>query len=124
MRLLICGDRHWSEIKPIRREVIRLNGPRKYPSGVIEVIISGHAPGADILGEFVAEELEIPTEVYPAQWDVYGRAAGPIRNQQMLDEGKPTHVLAFHPNLDKSKGTKDMVTRAMKAGVKVEAFRE
>jgi len=40
----------------------------------------------------------------------------------MLDEGKPTYVLAFHDNLAESKGTKDMVTRAKKAGIPVEVW--
>jgi hypothetical protein len=59
---------------------------------------------------------------YPAQWHKYGRAAGPIRNQQMLAEGKPDLVLAFHDDIDGSRGTKDMVNRARRAGVKVEVI--
>jgi hypothetical protein len=55
---------------------------------------------------------------YPADWGHYKQGAGPVRNQQMLDEGHPTLVLAFHDSLQKdSKGTKDMVERADKAGV-------
>lgn len=56
---------------------------------------------------------------FPAKWKEFGRAAGPIRNQQMLDEGKPELVLAFHDDLENSKGTKDMVGRAMKADLPV-----
>ena len=52
---------------------------------------------------------------YPAQWDVYGRRAGPIRNQEMIDEGKPDGVVAFPGG----KGTADMVRRAEAAGLKV-----
>jgi hypothetical protein len=56
---------------------------------------------------------------YFANWKLFGLSAGPIRNQQMLDEGKPDFVIAFHDNLYASRGTQDMVTRAMKAGVPV-----
>ena len=56
---------------------------------------------------------------FPADWDKYHKAAGHIRNQQMLTEGKPTLVLAFHHDLARSKGTKDMVRRALKAGLAV-----
>lgn len=48
------------------------------------------------------------------------RQAGPIRNEQMLQEGQPDKVLAFHENLAQSRGTADMVRRAAKAGVPVE----
>ena len=51
--------------------------------------------------------------VYEAQWDKYGKAAGAIRNQQMLDEGKPELVVAFPGG----RGTEDMVNRAKKAGL-------
>lgn len=52
---------------------------------------------------------------FPAEWDKYGRKAGPIRNQQMLDEGKPDAVIAFPGGT----GTADMVRRSEKAGIKV-----
>jgi len=49
------------------------------------------------------------------EWDKIGKKAGPLRNQRMLDEGKPDLVVAFSG----SGGTKDMVRRAVKAGVSV-----
>jgi hypothetical protein len=55
--------------------------------------------------------------VFPADWETHGRAAGPIRNQAMLDEGKPYLVIAFWDG--KSKGTLDMISRATRAGVPV-----
>ena len=58
-------------------------------------------------------------ESFPAKWDLYGRAAGPIRNQEMLDVGKPSLVVYFHSDLKDSKGTKDMVERATKSGIEV-----
>ena len=65
-------------------------------------------------GKF-AEWARIPVKEYPADWQKHGRAAGPIRNQQMLDEGKPDLVVAF----DGGRGTADMIARAEKAGVRV-----
>jgi hypothetical protein len=47
------------------------------------------------------------------------RVAGPIRNQQMLDEGHPDLVIAFHDNMSESRGTRDMVGRAIKGGFSV-----
>jgi len=106
MRLLVCGDRHWTDYNTIRR-VIKEYSP--------EVVIEGEARGADSLARLAAESLNIPVIKFPAQWDLYGRAAGPIRNKQMLEEGKPDMVLAFHDNTQASKGTKNMVMLARKA---------
>mgnify|MGYP001591945783 CR=1 FL=1 len=110
-RVLICGDRNWTDGVRILN-VLHDHLP-------CEVVISGTARGADSLGEAAASTLEIPVLRFPAEWEKYGRAAGPIRNQQMLTEGKPDIVLAFHDNIVKSKGTADMIKRAMRAGLKV-----
>lgn len=115
MKVLVCGDRNWTDIKAIFRELSKL------PHGTI--IIEGEANGADKLARYEAEFLGFQVLPFPADWKKYGRAAGPIRNQQMLDQ-RPDRVLAFHPDLDKSKGTRDMVMRARKAGIKVFIFRD
>lgn len=92
--------------------------------GLYPIIIEGECEGADLLSRQVAEQLGFEVLPFPAQWARYGRAAGPIRNQQMLDEGKPDLVLAFHDNLiGRSKGTKDMVLRAVIAGISVKVIR-
>jgi len=79
----------------------------------IKEVISGCARGADTLGESWASANGIPVEKYPALWDVHGRGAGPIRNQLMLDDGKPDGVVAFPGG----SGTADMVGRAKAADV-------
>lgn len=114
MRVLVCGDRAWSDRAPIEREL------RGLPEGT--VVIHGGCRGADRLAGQVASELSFGVEEFPAEWHRYGRAAGPIRNRRMLEEGKPDLVLAFHPDLSRSRGTRDMVDRARKAGVEVRVF--
>ena len=116
-RVLICGDRNWVDIDLILRELSKI----QQEVGV-EVVIEGEATGADSGGRFAAERLGIPVLKFPALWVKHGRSAGPIRNRQMLNEGKPTLVLAFHPFIENSKGTKDMVEVAIKAGVHVRIF--
>lgn len=111
MRVLVCGDRHWKNKEAVRREL------EKLPAGT--VIIHGAAPGADTLAGEVARELNFPVEEYPAEWPLYGRSAGPIRNRKML-AAKPDKVLAFHADITKSKGTKHMVSIAVQGGVAVE----
>jgi hypothetical protein len=52
-----------------------------------------------------------------AQWGRYGRAAGPRRNAQMLSEGRPDRVVAFHDHLSASVGTAHMLELARRAGL-------
>ena len=107
MRLLICGDRNWTDEDLIRRKIIEF---------APTVVIEGEARGADSIAAKVARELGIAVEGYPAKWELYGRGAGPIRNLEMLAKGKPDRVLAFHDNITESKGTKHMVALARKVG--------
>lgn len=123
MNLLICGDRNWTNKYLIQQKVQELlSSLEKYEETII--VIEGEANGADILGRQVAEELGLKVLKYPADWNRYGKAAGQIRNTQMLIEGKPNIVFAFHNNISQSKGTKDMITKANKAGIIVEIFTE
>jgi hypothetical protein len=66
-----------------------------------------------------AQACGYPFREFSADWQKFGKAAGPIRNQQMLDEGKPDLVIAFHEDLENSKGTQDMINRAKVQGVPV-----
>jgi len=112
MRVLICGDRHWDDYCAIEYEVFTRLEPG-------DVIIQGGAKGADRIAWLVGDRYGLEVLLFAAEWALYGRAAGPIRNQRMLDEGEPDEVWAFHPDLPQSKGTKDMVKRALKAGLPV-----
>ncbi len=109
LRVLVCGDRNWTDREVIKRQLVKL------PPHT--VIIEGEAEGADLLARSVAEEIGFTVEPYPANWARYGRGAGPVRNRQMLDEGQPHLVLAFHDNIQESKGTADMVKQAAKRGI-------
>jgi len=90
-------------------------------ANVIDAIIQGDCPtGADALARKWAIVNNHHLERYPAEWRKHGKAAGPIRNQQMIDEGRPTMVFAFPGG----RGTADMVRRAKAAGVPVHHFGE
>lgn len=93
-------------------------------------VIEGGAKGADGLAAWWAQHSPMHShnerpddppfewQTYRADWKLHGKAAGPIRNQRMLDEGKPTVVVAFVDKpLAESKGTADMVRRARQAGI-------
>ncbi len=118
MRILCCGSRHWSDVDLIR--VILRSIERQLRDNKMQpVIIHGCAKGADTLCGDEAKRLGWDVLEFPADWQKYGRAAGPIRNKQMLDEGKPGLVIAFSYDLSKSKGTANMVEQATKRGIPV-----
>lgn len=83
------------------------------------VIVSGHASGADALGERYAQERGYRLDVYPADWKANGRAAGPIRNAKMASVAHT--LIAFWDG--KSRGTKNMIDTATKRGLQVAVVR-
>jgi hypothetical protein len=109
-KVLVCGQRDFEDHEFLFQKLDDMHQSYWQFSEVIE----GGAPGADQLGGTWAMNNGIALRVFPANWKKYGKAAGPIRNQQMLDEGLPDMVVAFYHNKASSKGTKDMVGRAWK----------
>jgi hypothetical protein len=108
MRILVCGDRNWTDYEMVLSALVELR-----PT----VVIEGGARGADACAKLAAGLLGIDTLSFPADWKTLGKAAGPIRNQRMLDVGKPDLVVAFHDDLGRSKGTNDMLARAERANI-------
>ncbi len=110
-RVLICGSRNYTNTEVIARYVNSLG------AGV--TVIHGGAIGADSIAGEIAERRVMKVEVYLPEWEALGRGAGFIRNQQMLDQGKPDLVVYFTHDLSVSKGTSDMVKRAIRAKIDV-----
>jgi YspA, cpYpsA-related SLOG family len=105
--VLVTGSRWWSDEKRIEESLLKIQPSR---------VLVGDALGADSICRRVCRRHGIPYKVFPAHWTELGRAAGPMRNQEMIDAG-PNLVLAFlHP---KSIGTVDTINRAVKAGILV-----
>lgn len=138
MRILVCGGRDFAnpipydhspenksamdeyrfvmdELNKIVNEKSTLYNPDDNWLPTDITIISGEADGVDSAATDFAVVNYTQYKGFPADWKTHGKAAGPIRNQQMLDEGKPDLVIAFPGG----NGTADMVRRARKAGVEV-----
>lgn len=111
MRVLICGGRNYNNKDKVFEVLDNL---RKSTKEEI-FIIHGGAKGADSLGGEWARTRNISVRVFKADWNKYGRAAGIIRNEGMLKEGKPDLVVAFPGG----KGTAHMIMIAEEAGVEV-----
>ena len=109
MRVLVCGGRDFCDGSKF---VSAMRSLRLKPE---DTIIHGDAPGADWMANSWAREYDIGVRAFPADWKRHGKAAGPMRNKQMLDEGMPDLVVAFPGG----RGTADMVRQARAAGVRV-----
>jgi len=110
VRVLVCGGRDFRNVALLCYHLDGIN----WKLG-ISAVIHGSARGADSLADNWAKSRDIPRLRFPADWAANGRAGGPIRNRQMLVQGKPDLVVAF-PGGD---GTADMIRQAVFAGVKV-----
>ena len=110
MRVLVCGGRDFSDCGLVWDTLDKLARVE-----VIDCIIEGDARGADRIAGAWAKRRRVDLKLFPANWLKHGKAAGPIRNQQMLDSAKPDLVIAFPGG----NGTADMVRRAREAGIEV-----
>lgn len=115
-RVLVCGGRNYFNRDHIHSTLCDIDAER----GPITCVIHGAATGADHEGMIWAQMMATSRPymrhaLFAAEWRKHGKAAGPIRNQRMLDEGRPDLVLAFPGG----NGTADMMRRAKVAGIEV-----
>lgn len=115
-RILVTGGRDWEDYETVKNvlsnHVNNINGDI--------VVIGGCPTGADAMAELVCMTYDINMEKYSAQWDEHGRAAGPIRNQLMVDKGADV-CLVFDTG---GRGTRDCHRRAKMAGIPTYVYRE
>lgn len=110
MRFIVCGGRKYSNYHAVRNVLNLVHA--KTP---ITLIIEGGALGADRLARGWAIENHIPFVTEQADWDRYGKRAGPMRNRAMLEKHAPDGVIAFPGGM----GTADMIEQARCAWVTV-----
>ena len=82
------------------------------------IIVEGGARGTDALAKQYAIEHHYEFIEFPADWDKYGRAAGIIRNDEMVNFIKDKTCKAFFFWDGQSRGTGDCLRRAKRAGIK------
>lgn len=108
MKVLVCGSRTFSDADLLDRTLAQ------FDRGTGITIISGGARGADSMAEDFAYAHKTQKIIHRAEWDLFGKRAGIIRNQKMIDEN-PDLVVAFWDG--KSSGTADTLKRAKKAKI-------
>jgi len=131
MKILVTGGRLYGQVAEdcprdmLEEELLRAARERvrlyesldeiKTKRGGISCVVEGGAEGADRIAHNWAMERNVPTVRYSADWKTYGRAAGPVRNQQMIDEEKPDLIVACKGG----KGTADMIARAERHRIRI-----
>jgi len=120
MKIIICGGRdmnyadafNWFE-RDMAVELAHASGC--HGEMKIDRIIHGGCKGADSAADAWAKSEGIPVIACPADWKKHGKAAGPIRNRQMIEIHNPDYVVA----LPGGKGTADMISQAESHGIPV-----
>lgn len=108
MRVVIFGGRDFTHRRLLDLVLDRLHARLHFT-----VVIEGDASGVDRMAGDWARKRGLELEIFAAEWKRCRKRAGPLRNQRMIDEGKPDYAVAF-PGGD---GTADMWARCAIAGV-------
>ena len=115
-KVIIAGCRDFADYELLKEECDFYLQNQK-PEDI--VIVSGHASGADALGEHYAQERGLQLERYPADWKAHGREAGLIRNAKMVSVANA--IIEFWDG--KSREIKNMIDTATKRGLQVAMVR-
>ncbi len=111
MRIICTGSRDYVDYFTVYHAL------RDLPEGT--EIIHGDYDGADAIVDTVARGFGYQVHPVPADWDYYGRQAGPIRNRQMVEQFKPIDIVYAFPGDD---GTEDMILVAYQNNIPVKRF--
>lgn len=110
MKVIIAGGRDFENYDLLREKCDVILSKVKEDI----IVVSGTALGADMLGERYAMERGYQIVYFPANWRLYGRGAGPVRNREMAEYADA--LIAFHDG--QSVGTKNMIEQAKTKGLK------
>lgn len=110
-RIIVTGGRDYNNRQKVK-EVLDFINP--------DVVIQGGASGLDSLAKAWANAREKASFTEEADWDKYGKAAGPIRNRTMLELFPDAIVVAFPGG----KGTADCIKAALERKMLVLEVRE
>ena len=116
LMVLVTGGRFFAEEFPVFDALDQIAALCDRLRPVLEmVIVQGGAPGADKFARTWAWHNNVQCITERARWELFGKAAGPTRNQAMIDKHQPDLCLA----LPGGNGTADMVRRCTAAGIPV-----
>lgn len=117
MILVVAGTRTFTN-----RELLREKLTTYTMKAEVEWLHVGSREGADRLALEWAYTHSIDMKIHHADWDTYKKAAGPIRNREMLEEAGPNAVVVCFWN-GTSPGTKDLINQARKRKLRMKIIR-
>ena len=115
-RLLITGSRYFNDAALMYAAISDAVSTLRGFGFTRIVLVHGGARGADTLAAQIGRSIGLEIEAHPARWDVFGRAAGPVRNREMVELGADL-VLAFP--VGESQGTRGCMQLAQEKGCAV-----
>jgi len=111
-RILVTGSRNWTDDQIIKQQLKNIWLSFRNSS---DVLVVGDCPtGVDKIARDCWEFQGLPVEVHKADWNKHGKAAGPIRNQEMVDSGIDLGAAFI---LGESRGTRDCLHRPKRPGI-------
>ena len=110
MKTIVAGSRNIFSYKDVAKAIL--------DSGfTITELVSGQGTGVDRLGEAWAMENKITIKKFPANWDKFGKAAGPKRNEEMSCYAEA--LIAVHRKNNLTPGTANMIMNAKNKNLKI-----
>lgn len=110
--VIVCGSRTWTDQPHLWSTLDEL-----YAAEPFDLLVHGGAKGADSLAHDWATANGVAVVECPANWERYGKAAGPIRNERMIRDYQPSLVVAFL-GPGQSPGTRQMIDLARRKGIR------
>ena len=114
-KVIVAGGREFKDYQLLEKTLNDFLQDRKEPTR----ILCGMAHGADELGLLYAHRHNYELEKHPAKWNIHGKRAGFIRNEEMANNADA--LIAFWDG--ESHGTKDMIQRAKEHGLGIKVIR-
>lgn len=112
-RIIVCGCRDWTDRTRLENAImgalIRAN------TSNVEIVHGGCPTGADEIASRLCETGRINEQIYKADWNKFGKRAGPIRNEQMAKDGADLCIASWD---GLSHGTKNMIDNAVRYGIR------
>lgn len=121
MRVLVTGCRDWRNKREVWCALDTVVDDNQSRSREVQLVVGDCKTGADLHARqwVVDDKYGLEPEVYFAEWNRFGNAAGPMRNTKMVDSGADT-CLAFWDG--HSRGTHDCIEKAVRAGIPVRIY--
>ena len=113
MKLIIAGSRNYHDC--VVYELIHTTISKLNETNQVKELVTGCAKGVDAFAEKYGRRYNIPIVKFPADWEKYGKAAGPIRNKQMAIYADALLLIWD----GESRGSANMLKNAKEQGLKI-----